>query len=83
MVERSALRTVDGQEFRVSTPARVFYPATRTTKNEVIDYYLAVADVTTPLVPLGTGPALPNVSPAATGVILVGRGSAKKCWQFT
>lgn len=48
VVERSTLRTVDGREFKVSTPGRVFYPATGTTKREVIDYYLAVADVMLP-----------------------------------
>lgn len=48
VVERSTLRTVDRQEFKVSTPGRVFYLATGTTKREVIDYYLAVADVMLP-----------------------------------
>ena len=39
---------VAGQEFKVSTPERVLYPAAGTTKADVIDYYLQVADVLLP-----------------------------------
>lgn len=41
-------RSVDGQTFKVTTPGRVLYPSTGTSKDEVIDYYLAVADVLLP-----------------------------------
>ena len=36
---------VAGQELRLTHPNRVLYPATGTTKNDVIDYYVAVAGV--------------------------------------
>ncbi|MEJ7648195.1 MAG: non-homologous end-joining DNA ligase [Nakamurella sp.] len=48
MVEWPTVRTVGGQEFKVTTPERVFYPAAGTTKADVIDYYLAIADVMLP-----------------------------------
>ena len=48
MPERSTVRTVGGQDFKVTTPDRVFYPATGTTKTDVIDYYLQVADAVIP-----------------------------------
>ena len=34
-----ALFTIAGQEFKVTSPDRVFYPATGTTKLDVIRYY--------------------------------------------
>ena len=46
--DRSVKRTVGGQAFKVTTPGRVLYPATGTTKTQVIDYYLAVAEVMLP-----------------------------------
>ena len=48
MPERAAIRTVGGQDFKVTTPGRVFYPETGTTKAEVIDFYLQVAEVMLP-----------------------------------
>lgn len=48
MAPRSTVRTIGGQDFKVTTPGRVFYPATETTKSDVIDYYLAVAGVMLP-----------------------------------
>jgi bifunctional non-homologous end joining protein LigD len=47
--DRPGKRTVAGQTFKVTTPGRVLYPGTGTTKAEVIDYYLAVAGVLLPL----------------------------------
>lgn len=37
--------TVDGHEFRVTNLDKVLYPATGTTKHDVLSYYAAVADV--------------------------------------
>ena len=48
MPDRSSTMTVAGQEFKVSSPGRVLYPATGTTKAEVIAYYVQVADVVLP-----------------------------------
>lgn len=48
MPERATTMTVAGQEFKVSTPDRVFYPATGTTKANVIAYYLEIADAMLP-----------------------------------
>ena len=45
-----ALFTIAGQEFKVTSPDRVLYPATGTTKVEVIRYYADVAAVMLPLV---------------------------------
>ena len=45
-----ALFTIAGQEFKVTTPARVLYPATGTTKLDVIRYYADVAAAMLPLV---------------------------------
>ena len=45
-----ALFTIAGQEFKVTTPARVLYPATGTTKLDVIRYYADVAAVMLPQV---------------------------------
>lgn len=39
---------VAGQELRLTHPERVLYPATGTTKSDVIDYYVAVAGVMLP-----------------------------------
>jgi len=39
---------VGGQELRLTHPERVLYPTTGTTKNDVIDYYVAVAGVMLP-----------------------------------
>lgn len=39
---------VAGQELRLTHPDRVLYPATGTTKNDVIEYYVAVAGVALP-----------------------------------
>lgn len=39
---------VDGQELRLTTPARVLFPVTGTTKADVIAYYTAVAGVMLP-----------------------------------
>lgn len=39
---------VDGRELRLSNLAKVLYPATGTTKAEVIDYYTRIADVMLP-----------------------------------
>src|ERR1700712_2702792 len=48
MVDRATVQTVAGQSFRVTSPGRVFYPADGTSKTDVIDYYLAVAEVMLP-----------------------------------
>jgi DNA primase len=48
MPERAEIRTVAGQDFKVTTPGRVFYPVTSTDKDDVINYYLAVAGVMLP-----------------------------------
>lgn len=42
------LFTIDGLEFKVTTPDRVFYPSTGTTKLDVIGYYAAVAEAMLP-----------------------------------
>ena len=47
-----ALFTIAGQEFKVTSPERVFYPATGTTKLDVIRYY---ADVSAVMLPGVTG----------------------------
>jgi len=39
---------VGGQEFKVTSPDRVFYPRTGTTKTDVIEYYSAVAPAMLP-----------------------------------
>jgi bifunctional non-homologous end joining protein LigD len=39
---------VGGQELRLTHPDRVLYPATGTTKSDVISYYAAVAGVMLP-----------------------------------
>lgn len=44
------LFTIDGQEFKVTSPDRVFYPSSGTTKLDVIQYYAAVAAVVVPQV---------------------------------
>ncbi len=36
--------TIDGRRLRLTNPDKVLYPATGTTKAEVISYYVAVAD---------------------------------------
>ncbi len=46
--ERASMMKVAGQEFKISTPDRVLYPATGTTKADVISYYVEVADVMLP-----------------------------------
>ena len=43
-----ALFTIAGQEFKVTSPERVFYPATGTTKLDVIRYYADVSGVMLP-----------------------------------
>ena len=43
-----ALFTIAGQEFKVTSPERVYYPATGTTKLDVIGYY---AEVSTAMLP--------------------------------
>ena len=43
-----ALFTVAGQEFKVTSSERVFYPATGTTKLDVIRYYADVSGVMLP-----------------------------------
>src|ERR1700712_2254057 len=48
MVDRATVQTVAGQSFRVTSPGRVFYPADGTSKTDVIDYSLAVAEVMFP-----------------------------------
>ena len=45
-----ALFTIAGQEFKVTSPDRVFYPATGTTKLDVIRYYAEVSAVMLPQV---------------------------------
>jgi len=42
-VADDALFTIGGQEFKVTSPDRVFYPATATTKLDVIRYYVEVS----------------------------------------
>ena len=44
----SGLLQVDGQEFKVTSLGRVHYPASKTSKAEVIRYWAAVADVALP-----------------------------------
>src|SRR5664279_1055611 len=44
----AALFTIAGQEFKVTSPERVFYPATGTTKLDVIGYY---AEASTAMLP--------------------------------
>ena len=48
MPDRVTTRSVAGQDFKVTTPGRVFYPEAGTTKADVIDYYLQVAEVMLP-----------------------------------
>lgn len=48
MAEASVVRVIGGQEVKVTSPGRVYYPATGTTKTEVVDYYAAVADAMLP-----------------------------------
>ena len=48
MRDRGTTRSVAGQDFKVTTPGRVYYPETGTTKADVIDYYLQVAEVMLP-----------------------------------
>ena len=43
-----ALFTIGGQEFKVTSPDRVFYPATGTTKLDVIQYYAEVSSAMLP-----------------------------------
>src|SRR5664279_2380119 len=43
-----ALFTIAGQEFKVTSPERVFYPATGTTKLDVIGYYAAASTAMLP-----------------------------------
>ena len=43
-----SLFTIGGQEFKVTSPERVFYPITGTTKLDVIRYY---ADVSLAMLP--------------------------------
>jgi hypothetical protein len=49
-VADDALFTIAGQEFKVTSPGRVFYPVTGTTKLDVIGYYADVSVVMLPLV---------------------------------
>lgn len=44
MTEPTSSVDVDGRRIRVTNPSKVLYPATGTTKAEVLRYYLAVAD---------------------------------------
>ena len=39
---------VDGRSIKITNPDKVMYPATGTTKGEVIDYYLKIASVLVP-----------------------------------
>ena len=48
MGEHPGVRVIDGREVKITTPGRVLYPATGTTKGEVLnclsaDEFLAVA----------------------------------------
>jgi bifunctional non-homologous end joining protein LigD len=49
-----ALFTIAGQEFKVTSPERVFYPSTGTTKLDVIGYY---AEASTAMLPHLVGAA--------------------------
>jgi hypothetical protein len=40
MGEHPGLRVIDGRELKITTPGRVLYPATGTTKTDVLDYYV-------------------------------------------
>ena len=40
MDEHPGVRVIDGRELKITTPARVLYPATGTTKTDVLDYYV-------------------------------------------
>jgi bifunctional non-homologous end joining protein LigD len=44
----AALFTIAGQEFKVTSSERVFYPATGTTKLDVIGYYAAASTAMPP-----------------------------------
>lgn len=46
--KRSITMDLDGHEVKVTSPDKVMYPETGTTKHEVIDYLLAVAEVMLP-----------------------------------
>src|SRR5664279_204579 len=48
MGEQPGVRVIDGRELKITTPGRVLYPATGTTKSDVLDYYAAVALVMLP-----------------------------------
>ena len=48
MGEHPGVRVIDGRELKITTPGRVLYPATGTTKTDVLDYYAAVAPVMLP-----------------------------------
>jgi bifunctional non-homologous end joining protein LigD len=50
-VADDALFTIAGQEFKVTSPERVSYPATGTTKLDVMRYYAQVSEVMLPGVP--------------------------------
>ena len=40
MGEHPGVRVIDGRELKITTPGRVLYPATGTTKTDVLDYYV-------------------------------------------
>src|SRR5664279_3103365 len=48
MGEHPGVRVIDGRELKITTPGRVLYPATGTTKTVVLDFYAAVAPVMLP-----------------------------------
>jgi bifunctional non-homologous end joining protein LigD len=52
MVSEAQVRESDGHEVRITSPDRVVYPSTGTTKADVVDYLLAVAPH---LIPLAAG----------------------------
>lgn len=75
MRERASTMKVAGQEFKVSTPDRVFYPATGTNKADVIAYYVQVVDVMLPH--LAGRPATRKGGPTAS----TARSSSPKTWK--
>ncbi|WJZ07430.1 Putative DNA ligase-like protein [Corynebacterium glaucum] len=48
MAQQSTKVRVDGHDLKVSSLDKVLYPATGTTKADVMRYYLEVADVMVP-----------------------------------
>ena len=50
MATREQQVEIDGRRLRLSNLDKVLYPATGTTKGEVIDYYLRIAEVMIPQV---------------------------------